>query len=310
MSSLNPLVSVIITTYNRADLIAEAIRSVLDQTYQNFEIIVVDDGSTDNTKEVVRKFDDNRIKYIYTANWGGPARPRNIGIKRARGEYMAFLDADDYWKENKLEIQLKHFNSPEIVSVGAHAIKIGDLRFHREKRVTENLTLDFNGLLQCGTAALSSLVVRNIGFMYDEDKAFKFVEDFDFQLAITLKTGKQIKILAEPLIYYRIHQGNNAQEVRNAEHIFNVLEKYRYEIPEEVFRLLYSRTYFSLGIKALRASDPNALQYFEKASHSCGGRMKFLLSMVAIYAKLPVILRNKILLGYYQLWRYVKNIRL
>ena len=309
MSNLNPLVSVIITTYNRADLIVEAIQSVLTQTHQNFELIIVDDGSTDKTKAVVEGFADPRIEYIYMANWGGPARPRNIGIKRAIGSYLAFLDADDYWKENKLEIQLKQFDNPVIVGVGAQTTKIGDLTFHRQKRVARDLSLDFNGLLQCGTAALSSLVVRNIGFMFDEDEAFKFVEDFDFQLAMTLKAGKQIKILAQPLIYYRIHQQNNAKEVKNAEHIFNVLEKYRHEIAEDLFRMLYSRAYFGLGIKALRVSDPNVVQYFKKASHYSTGEMSFLSFMVAIYTGLPINLRNKILLGYYKLRRYMKIIR-
>lgn len=305
MSSLNPVVSVIITTYNRADLIGEAIQSVLNQTHQNFELIIVDDGSTDKTKAVVEAFADPRIEYIFMANWGGPARPRNIGIKRAKGEFIAFLDADDYWKENKLEIQLKHFNSPNIIGVGARATKIGDLTFHRGKRVAGDLILDFNGLLQCGTAALSSLVVRNIGSLFDEDEGFKFVEDFDFQLALTLKTGKQIKILAQPLLYYRIHQLNNAKVVRNAMHIFNVLEKYRHEISEEVFRQLYSRCYFGLGIKALRVGDPNAVQYFKKATHCDNRKMGFVSLIVSIYARMPVNFRNKILFGYYKLRRYV-----
>jgi glycosyltransferase involved in cell wall biosynthesis len=310
MNSSNPMVSVVVSTYNRSDLIGETIRSILDQTHRNLELIIVDDGSIDNTEKVVNSFSDSRIQYIYTENWGGPARPRNIGIKRAMGSYLAFLDADDYWKENKLEIQLKHFNSPNIVGVGAQAIKIGDLTFHREKRVTGDLTLDFNGLLQCGTATLSSLVVRNIGFLFDEDEAFKFVEDFDFQLAITLKRGKQIKILSEPLIYYRIHQGNNAKEVKNAEHIFNVLEKYRHEIPKEVFHRKYARAYFNIGIKALRVSDLNAVQYFEKASHYDKGKIGFLSIVVSIFARLPVNFRNNLFLGYYKLRRYVTNVQL
>lgn len=308
MNSSNPMVSVIMTTYNQADLIGEAIQSVLEQTYQNVQLIIVDDGSTDHTEKIVNSFKNSRIQYIVTDNWGGPARPRNIGIKRAIGSYIAFLDADDYWKENKLEVQLNHFNSPDIVGVGAQVIKIGDLTFHREKkRVTGDLTLDFVGLLQCGAAALSSLVVRNIGFMFDEDESFKFVEDLDFQLSMTLKTGKQIKILAETLIYYRVHQRNNAKEVRNAEHIFNVLEKYRYEIPEELFRLKYAGAYFGLGIKALRVNDHNAARYFEKASHYDKGKMGFLSLIVPLYASLPVNIRKKIFLGYYKLWRYVKK---
>ena len=78
-----PLVSVIVTTYNRADLLCETLNSILCQTYKNIELIIVDDGSTDYTEEAVKKYSDSRLKYIKTDNWGGPARPRNIGIKKA-----------------------------------------------------------------------------------------------------------------------------------------------------------------------------------------------------------------------------------
>ena len=91
-----PMVSVIIPTFNRAHLIGRAIKSVLNQTYQDFEIIVIDDGSTDNTGEIIRSFTDKRIKYIkkYKKN-KGISVARNIGIKVARGKYIALLDSDD-----------------------------------------------------------------------------------------------------------------------------------------------------------------------------------------------------------------------
>jgi len=104
-----PKVSVIIPTYNRAHLVGRAIRSVLNQTYQDFEIIVVDDHSTDNTEEVVKSFNDPRIRYIrHEKNRGGSAA-RNTGIRAARGEYIAFLDDDDYWLPTKVEKQISLF---------------------------------------------------------------------------------------------------------------------------------------------------------------------------------------------------------
>jgi len=109
MSEKTPTVSVIIPTYNRAHLVGRAIRSVLNQTFQDFEIIVVDDGSTDNTEEVVKGFNDPRIRYIrHEYNRGGSAA-RNTGIRAARGEYIAFLDSDDEWLPQKLERQVKAF---------------------------------------------------------------------------------------------------------------------------------------------------------------------------------------------------------
>ncbi|MCK4325602.1 glycosyltransferase family 2 protein [bacterium] len=111
-----PEVSVIVPTYNREHLIGSAIQSVLNQTYQDFEIIIVDDGSTDNTEEVVKSFNDERIQYIrHRENWGAPAA-RNTGIRVARGEYIAFQDSDDEWLPEKLEKQIKIFKnvSPEV----------------------------------------------------------------------------------------------------------------------------------------------------------------------------------------------------
>jgi glycosyltransferase involved in cell wall biosynthesis len=96
-------VSVIIPTYNRGHYICQAIESVLQQTMKDIEIIVIDDGSTDNTREAIAPY-QNRMKYIYTEN-GGPAHARNLGMKMARGEYISFLDSDDLYYPYKIELQ-------------------------------------------------------------------------------------------------------------------------------------------------------------------------------------------------------------
>lgn len=103
-TSQTPLVSVIIPAYNSAKFAAKAVESVLAQTYQNYELIVIDDGSTDNTKEVLNRF-AGRVNYIFQEN-RGPSAARNMGIKVAQGEYICFLDADDTWLPMKLEVQL------------------------------------------------------------------------------------------------------------------------------------------------------------------------------------------------------------
>lgn len=109
------MVSVIIPTYNRADIIKASIDSVLAQTYDNFELIVVDDASTDGTEETVRSIGDDRIKFIKHNRNRGASAARNTGIKNARGQYIAFLDSDDLWLAEKLEMQTHTFKeaSPE-----------------------------------------------------------------------------------------------------------------------------------------------------------------------------------------------------
>ena len=120
--SQQPLVSVVIPTYNRADLILRAIASVCSQSYQNFEIIVVDDNSQDNTAEVVRELAerDSRISYYPHSNNLGGSAARNTGIKKTTGKYIAFLDSDDVWLPQKLELQLKaiakHHDTERLVS--------------------------------------------------------------------------------------------------------------------------------------------------------------------------------------------------
>jgi glycosyltransferase involved in cell wall biosynthesis len=109
----DPLVSVVIATFNRAALIPGVIQSVLAQSYKNIEIIVVDDGSTDGTKNIIDQF-KQKIQYIYTEN-GGPAHARNTGMKAAQGKYIAFLDSDDLYLPHKLELQVAFLEShPEV----------------------------------------------------------------------------------------------------------------------------------------------------------------------------------------------------
>ena len=113
-----PNVSVIIPTFNRANLVGRSIKSVLDQTYCDFELIVVDDGSIDNTEEVVKAFSDPRIRYMKHEKNRGLSAARNTGIKAATGEYIAFQDSDDEWLPNRLERQLPAFQQDKEKRIG------------------------------------------------------------------------------------------------------------------------------------------------------------------------------------------------
>lgn len=108
-------VSVIIPTYNRADVLANAVQSVLQQSFTDFELLIVDDGSTDNTDIVVESMDDKRIRYLKMPENAGVAAARNEGIRHAKYDYIAFQDSDDYWKSDKLEKQMAFLTQkPEI----------------------------------------------------------------------------------------------------------------------------------------------------------------------------------------------------
>jgi len=116
MMDIQPSVSVIIPTYNRAGFVCEAIDSVLKQTFREFELIIVDDGSVDNTSEIVSSFDDARVKYIRQENRGVSAA-RNTGVLHSSAPLIAFLDSDDLWFPKKLEAQVSFFESNRDVQI-------------------------------------------------------------------------------------------------------------------------------------------------------------------------------------------------
>ena len=105
---MNPLVSIIIPTYNRAEDLKRALQSVFDQTFTDWEVVVVDNHSIDNTDSLIESFNDPKIRLFKIYNEGVIAASRNLGLKHALGEYVAFLDSDDWWHPQKLEVSLKY----------------------------------------------------------------------------------------------------------------------------------------------------------------------------------------------------------
>ena len=108
LKNVNIMISVIIPTFNREKIISKSIKSVLNQTFKNIEVLIIDDGSTDKTKEEIEKFQDSRIRYIKLKENKGGANARNVGIKIAKGQYISFQDSDDIFYPNKLEKQLNN----------------------------------------------------------------------------------------------------------------------------------------------------------------------------------------------------------
>ena len=135
-NQLTPLVSIVIPTYNYARFISKSLKSVIDQTFENWEVIVIDNHSTDDTHNVVLKHIDSRIKYLKIDNKGIIAKSRNLGIKEAKGEWIAFLDSDDWWTKDKLEICFRNIN--EEVDFIYHDLEIVDKKsksYFRKKKI-------------------------------------------------------------------------------------------------------------------------------------------------------------------------------
>ena len=204
--------SIIIPTYNRSFDLNRSLKNIVNQIFTNFEVIIVDDGSTDNTPEVVADFsNDLNIKYIKIANSGRPSIPRNLGITQAKGKYIAFLDSDDWWHENKLQLAFECLeNGADLVYSDFYKVKsLTEKEIVRVRNLKTNITTD---LLKNGNAICnSSVVVRKsildkVGF-FNEGQEYIAWEDFDLWLRIS-KISNRFVHISQPLVYYWFGGGN------------------------------------------------------------------------------------------------------
>ena len=177
--------SVILPTFNRAKFIESAVNSVVNQNYSNWELIIIDNFSEDNTQQIVEKFKDSRIKYVKYKNDGIIAKSRNYGIKISNGNYLAFLDSDDYWYENKLSNILSFIKnySCDFLYHNMH-IKYQNSYLKRKIKYTRKLNNPYLDLINFGPAfATSSVVLKRNLFLkinlFNEAKNYLAWEDFD-----------------------------------------------------------------------------------------------------------------------------------
>lgn len=209
----NVIVSVVIPTYNRAQLLSRAIVSVLDQTLSNLELIVVDDGSTDNTADVVRSFCDSRIRYTPLGKNCGGAYARNQGIQLAIGEFIAFLDSDDIWLPEKLEKQiaaLRNSNNSQVT--------VAYCSYHEEHELTQrtiSVEADragdvFDDLLQgwCPPSSASIVKRSELNKVGGFDESLPSFQDYDLWLRLA-EASNQFVAISEPLLIKHVH--NNHQ---------------------------------------------------------------------------------------------------
>ena len=193
------MITVIIPTYNRRAFLEKAVNSVLKQTYRNFELIIVDDGSNDGTGKLIQSFPDRRIRYFYQKN-KGVSSSRNLGIAQSRGDIIAFLDSDDFWKANKLERQLSFMTNN--LSLISHTQEIwyrrGDI-LNQKKKFRKNSGLLFDKSLEMCSISISTVMMRKslldtVGLF---DESLPACEDYDIWLRITYRYS--VHLLDEPL---------------------------------------------------------------------------------------------------------------
>lgn len=210
------LISIVTPMYNAEKYIRETINSVVSQTYENWEMIIVDNFSTDNSRDIVNKINDKRVKLIeLDYNSGGPARPRNIGVENAKGEYIAFLDADDVWYSFKLEKQIEYLNINKIqftssdcslIDEDSHMITLSKISSFFNKRVATRNICD---LIKNNFIITSSVLMhKDLISDFSEDKKLMSVEDFDLWLRVLNIASDQYRYQKEKLLEYRVVEGS------------------------------------------------------------------------------------------------------
>ena len=208
-----PVVSVIVTTFNRKDMLKTTIESILNQSFSQFELLIVDNFSNYDFINFINSFNDSRIKSFQNNNNGIIAVNRNFGIKKSRGKYIAFCDDDDYWDKNKLFDQIKVFQSFDTILVSSLALNFGaDTNFFSKNYgfLYNRINLGYKSLLISNPIVLSSTLIKSevlkkVGG-FSEDKNLIAVEDYDLYLRI-FDLGNFV-LIKKFLIYYRFHAGS------------------------------------------------------------------------------------------------------
>ena len=273
---MRPFFSIIIPTYNCAGVIHKAIESVIDQTCDDFEILVMDDGSTDNTKDIVLSFNDSRVTYNWDKNFGGPARPRNRGIAAAKGEWICFLDADDWWNRRKLELsRVEIEGGADIVYHDLYLVKSSNQTIFNDRlNSTEPIRPMFKSLL-CKAISIpnSSVVVRRdlllkIGRI-SESKDLISVEDYDTWIRLSKLTEKFVR-LPDVLGYYWVGGGNiSAASPLQCDRIQALYSKYVDELSDFDRRQAVGFLAYRIARIAMLYGDRvKAQKYFVKAFFS------------------------------------------
>jgi glycosyltransferase involved in cell wall biosynthesis len=233
-----PLVSVIIPTYNSSAFVADAIRSAINQDYEPKEIIVVDDGSTDSTLEILKCFDNQEQIRVVTQVNAGAGAARNHGLKHAKGTYIAFLDSDDFWVPGKLRLQIEYLEEkPKVGAVSSkwllwHADAGGRFLLPELPPVNKPFSTvpEDSGwiytrlLLECrlltSTLVLRRSVMEQVGG-FDED----LVRGQDYDYWLRLSRASEIHKLDRELVLYRIHADNIAVKYPNVNYELTVVQK-------------------------------------------------------------------------------------
>ena len=225
------LFSIILPTYNREKKIVNAIQSVLDQTYKSWELIIIDNNSTDNTKKIVEQFKNDNLFFYQLDNNGIIAKSRNLGINKAKGEYICFLDSDDWWESNKLKRVYRSIIDGKTFIYHDHYV-LNKKRLLKKRKITSRKLKEpiYQDLINYGPYfATSSVTVHKDYFIeagcFKEDQKYIAWEDFDAWLSFS-KISNKFHRIAEPLSTILIDGENMLDNNLKIKNTYLFLDKY------------------------------------------------------------------------------------
>ena len=285
MSSF-PLISVVLPTYNRASTLLRAVNSVLNQTYPNLELIIVDDASNDETSNLIKNISDQRLKYIKHPEQRGAGTARNSGIEIAQGEYIAFQDSDDEWLPTKLEEQLKLFNTNKnIGAVFSTYLKVSE---RNKELVPAKLSAEmwgdihrnilFSSWIGTPTLMVKSDLIKSIaGF----DQGLEALEDWE--LVIRLAKLCRFGCINKPLVTAYLSEGSiTEKEEINLTAIEQIIEKhldsYNSQPAAKATQLV-----FIGNRKCLNGNMKEGIKYFKKAIKVSPGSIPAWIGLILAY---------------------------
>lgn len=238
-----PLVSILMLTYNRAHFLPAAVESVLSQTYPNWELFIIDDGSTDETPQTVSRYDDGRIKFIHHEKNGGLFARRKESLSYATGEYVAILDSDDYWPDpNKIAKQVEHMvNNPNCAVVGTQTIlvdkdgkKLSNYLVCTDDKSIRNRILIQNQFVH------SSLLLRKT--MLEKTLGYQPTLAEDLELVLQLGVHGTFNNLDSLSTAHRVHgDSQNDHGPKMAEAVVNIIKTHGRNYPFPLLAKIFSQ---------------------------------------------------------------------
>ena len=210
-SNKQSLISIIMNCYNGEEYLAKSLESVLSQTYQNWELIFWDNQSKDKSADIFKNYNDNRFKYFYANEHTSLYKGRNLAIEKSKGDFVAFLDVDDFWEKNKLELQMPYFDDPKVGLVFTNYWLFKEKQKKKKIYIKTKLPKGkiYNELINSYCIGILTTVLRKEVYLKLEkkfDERFSIIGDFDLFLRLSKIT--LFESIQKPLAIYRLHGKN------------------------------------------------------------------------------------------------------